>query len=149
MSIKYASINFGYVEDYRVGSVVLVLGDGQYNSEKLALSGLASDLLYLYQELTGAGKPPSRKCCKANTNNNFCPVCGANLRDNVIYRADFEAWLLQLPILTVDDFGMHDEVMKWKLGHPASTLIGTKAKEVLVINEKAEEIICDQLGLKD
>lgn len=151
--IQYAVLNFGYVESYRLGSLVLFNNGEPFTSEQEALKSLAEDLLAMYKEDTGFNKP-RRACCRKHQDCKFCPECGLLIKEEQVYADDFQNWLVHLMERDLDSVGsLEDDVTErdivWELGYPARELIGAKPDTVLVIKERAENVICEVLGIEE
>lgn len=147
-SISYAVLHFGYVESYRLGSLVLHFHGVPFDNKYKALKSLAENLLSMYKQDVCI---PARACCKKNKNKNFCPDCGTKIKDDEVYAEEFQEWLLELMGRDLDSIGSldQDKNVSWEFGHSAEHLIGLDEGEVLVVPEQAEKKLCEALGLEE
>lgn len=147
-NIKYAVLHFGYVESYRLGSLVMYFNGVPFDNKQKALKSLANNLLSMYKQDVGFNVP-RRDCCRKNAGKNFCSDCGNQIKfDEEVYAEDFQEWLLGLMGRDLDSVGSLDQE-GWELGHSAEQLIGVDKGEVLVLREHAEKNLCVVLGLEE
>lgn len=149
-NIKYAVLHFGYVESYRLGSLVMYFHGEPFDNKQKALKSLANDLLSMYKQDVGFNVQ-TRACCKKNVGKNFCPDCGNKIKDEEVYAEDFQEWLLELMGRDLDSIGSldQDESVGWEFGYSAENLIGLDKGEILVLRESAEKNLCVVLGLEE
>jgi hypothetical protein len=85
-----------------------------FNSEKEALTSLATWLWEKYKIDTHHSKTPSKVCCKQSSKNdylaNYCRHCGSSLQTSSYSADEFEIWLSRLSGTTCDSFGEWDGV---------------------------------------
>lgn len=148
--IKYAILQLGSAEGFKIGSLVLRNQGETLLSQQEALLGLANDLLKIFK-VSKQMSFPQYKCCIKNASSKYCSNCGSAIYhpDN-ISADEFKYWLSELLTLDLNDtykFEIIDGIA-WELGHPAYILMELKASEVLVIDESAETELCNVLGLK-
>lgn len=149
--IEYAVLHFGFAESYKLASLVLQNQNEPYTSRETALLSVANSLLAMYKEAEGYNTQ-LKPCCVKNSGDRFCADCGLEIgKDDSVYAEDFKQWLLELLTGDLDSIGSLDEIegVSWELGHPASTLLGLTSNEVVVVDEEAEEELCEILGLEE
>lgn len=151
--IRYAVLNFGFAESYRLGSLVLFNQDEPFTSEEVALNSLAEDLFAMYKQDSGFNEPV-KSCCAANPDSKFCPECGLLIGELEVHPDDFQEWLFALMERDLDSvLYLEDDVQErdvvWSLGTSASELVGLTSNEVLVLNDYSERKLCELLGLED
>ena len=151
--IRYAILNFGYVESSRLGSLVLYCETGTFTSEQDAIKSLANDLLTMYKVDIGFPTTGIHSCCREHLDCKYCPDCGTQIKRIEINRYDFEDWLIGLMLRDVDSVASLDQNTligtEWTLGYSsAANVIGEPVKTILVI-EQAEKVIRRAAGIKD
>lgn len=150
MTIKFAVLDFGYVESAGMSSLVLRARDS-FSSEEKAKQTLAESLLKMFKHDHNINDD-ERPCCKENSKKKYCPDCGRRIGEAKFDATDFSDWLFGLRTRTVDDtsgcyYDLENE-LDWHIGVSAIALIGTKSKEVLHFEERADEAICEILELE-
>lgn len=144
-------LTFGYVESQGIGTVMFQNTKEPFKTEAEAIKSLGQDLLAIYYEKHP--RPKKKKCCQ-KSKGNFCSTCGKSLDAPEIDVESFKDWLQGLVSDTNDSFGYHDYAdgrdIYWENSHPGVILqLQAEGYECVFIHEKADEEICNALGLDD
>ncbi len=150
--IKAIVLTTGYVESQKTGVVWFTHKTG-FKTAKEAIKHLAEEL----KETWWAREDYSNKvyikyslkdCCKKNVNtSNYCPDCGAKLTTDGAsfdYDAFQEDVLYNLSSYTCDSWPF-DEQREWCPWSSFWELKSLKDKEIVCIEEKAEEVLADAI----
>lgn len=160
---KTIVLNCGYVESHQIASTVFTLPVEHpgFDTKEEAVKDLSTFLFKIWKREHCSGF--NVRCCKIQYdieygNHVYCTKCGTKLSTITQEQEEldeekilgFRTWIMELVHQDCDSLGsiFYDEQCWWPFAG-ISAVIGVPKGEIVLVREKAENLLCAALGSKE